>query len=170
MKAEKTYIPKKRDLKKLLDLISSLRSNREFKTELAVQSTLQQKLINNLKKPVLLHHILRVIMPVIFTRKIINRKLDYSKSKQDLAVKQKTEKIYEKNVLIIEDDLSDLFEISEDNFDQMVELIEKLVESNPECLDGIRLLEEYEKNKNPIQVDKLSLFLTMEETWLRFRK
>lgn len=174
MKALKNeWKPSKRDVNQYLDLISALRSNREFQAELNKQMTYTKRLIAIFKIPNLYHYLLTLIAPLTGLTLINNRKIKQSELQQKMQVLQKQEKIFHKNVAVIENDLDGSFVMASENFDAMLSLLQGLYNGslNKEELEDAKvLLDKYRKDPPKDKLDTLSLFLTMEACWIRLKK
>jgi uncharacterized membrane-anchored protein YhcB (DUF1043 family) len=170
MKVEKPYIPQKRDTTHYLDLISELKANQRFQVELNKQVALSKQMIWILSLPVIALYVGMIVAPVICLQKIKERKIKLSKTRQEMDVQEKQEKIYHRNILTLEADLDDMLRICNENFDQMLEMIQKLSQEGEDNNDAHVLLAKYREEPPTNKLDFLTLFLSMESAWIRLRK
>ena len=172
MNGTKVWQPAKRDVNQFLDNISALRSNREFQDELNKQLTYTKRLIALFKIPNLYHYLLTLFAPLTGLTLINNRKIKLSELKQKMQVLQKQEKIFHKNVAVIEQDLDGAFVMASENFDTMLSLLQSLYNNaseKEEVADAKVLLDKYVAAPPKDKLDTLSLFLTMEACWTRLK-
>jgi hypothetical protein len=163
------FLPQKRDTNLFLDIISELKTNQKFQAEINNQISTKEKIQRVLKLPVVYYYIGLLIAPVTFMKRILDRRIEHSKTVQQLDVLRKQEKIYHKNVLTLEAELENTLELCNEHFDTMLEMIQKLADNNKDATDAQILLSTYRDNPPNNKLDRLQLFLSMEACWIRFR-
>jgi len=174
------YTPRKRqDLTEWLDKINALKNAINFKLELDKQITLQDRLINALKRKNILSMLLMLIAPARQRIKSLKVQIEISKLRTSNENNEKQKLVYHKNELLLEDDMEEIYEELDLRYEayltKLMSYYEKVKFGTPKGSElpdkDIKILVTKFQTEPPAsKTDRLSFYLTMEELLYRCSK
>jgi len=164
----------RQNLVELSDKIFALKSAINFKLNIESQIELQADLISALEKKTFWDNIHRVFFKKSSDLRSTRQKLEVMKTKADNQVKEKLKNTYHGNELLLEDFFKDIYkemdERFEDYYNRLVHIMDNYVNDIEIPYDDVKTLVFKYNESPPDKIDKLSFYLTMENTLYRCSK
>jgi len=166
-------MPKNRkNLVELNDLIWKLKNAIKVKLELEKQIDLYSKLISSLLRKSILDIILMSVLPHRYKIKRLKLQIEHSDLQMKLDVTLKNRNIYHRNEMQLEEHFKDIYTDMEENYNDFVDQLEKVYSNassdNLDIYPDVqKLYDNYKANPPKDKVDKISFYLTLENTLYR---
>lgn len=171
------FQPRKRtDLNDLLDKIMALKNAIKFKLEIQKQIKLQSRMILALEQKTIWNRLLSIFWSNAQKIKRLNREIEISKLLTTNENCEKQTRVYHKNELLLEDELTDVYKEMDERYDYYLSQLENLYEtvrwgapndSDLPDMDIKKLMAKFQSEPPADKIEKLTFYLTMEELLTR---